>query len=95
MVPSIQEEDFKLKEPNQQNQKDKDKSEEYFVGLAETGEFEHYVPSEVFYSKTSKKKEKVIIEEDCLEYKPSKYEIILGLIMRLCGRFRRDGIEFL
>ena len=95
MVPSIQEEDFKLKEPNQQNQKDKDKSEEYFVGLAETGEFEHYVPSEVFYSKTSKKKEKVIIEEDCLEYKPSKYEIILGLIMRLCGRFRRDEIEFL
>ena len=63
--------------------------------MAETGEFVNYVPSEVFYSKTSKKKEKVIVEDGCLDYKPTKYEIILGLIMRLCGRFRPDEVDYL
>ena len=64
---------------------------EFFIGLADAKEF---VPSEVFYAKHNKK-EKVEVEEGCMDLKLSKFELVLGICMRLCGRWQKQEIEIL
>ena len=57
-------------------------------------EIQEFIPSEVYYSKV-KKKEKVEIDNGALELKMSKFEIVLGIIMRLCSRWTKQEISVL
>ena len=52
---------------------------------------EEFVPSEIYYTKKNKN-DPVETEEGYMDVKLSKYQLVLGVIMRLSSRYTRDEI---